>query len=97
MSHITFPLDTIRVDKQITQNTSIKDLIIKRYNKFGIINFYNGLSPVLIRSIPSTILGMLVYENIKKNRIIYLNLIIKMFNIIISCTPFISIYTFRWL
>ena len=63
---ITFPLDTIRVDKQITQNTSIKDLIIKRYNKFGIINFYNGLSPILIRSIPSTILGMLVYENIKK-------------------------------
>jgi hypothetical protein len=62
---ITFPIDAIRVENQITKEKSIKNIIITRYNKRGITNFYNGLTPVLIRSIPSTIIGMLVYENTK--------------------------------
>ena len=63
---ITFPIDSIRVETQITKEKSIKDIIIERYKKRGINNFYNGLTPVLIRSVPSTIIGMLVYENTKK-------------------------------
>jgi hypothetical protein len=63
---ITFPLDTIRVEKQITKDISIKHIIVERYKKRGFINFYNGLTPVLFRSLPSTIIGMLVYENCKK-------------------------------
>jgi hypothetical protein len=63
---ITFPIDSIRVENQITKEKSIKDIIIERYKKRGITNFYNGLTPVLIRSFPSTIIGMLVYENCKR-------------------------------
>jgi len=63
---ITFPMDSVRVDYQITKNDSIKNLIKYRFNKYGIKNFYKGLTPILLRSIPSTIIGMLVYENVKK-------------------------------
>jgi hypothetical protein len=62
---ITFPIDTIRVEKQISEK-NIKNIIFDRYKKNGFFNFYNGLIPVLIRSFPSTIIGMLVYENTKK-------------------------------
>lgn len=62
---LTFPIDTIRVENQTSDN-SIRNIIINRYKKKGIFNFYNGLTPVLIRSFPSTIIGMLVYENTKK-------------------------------
>ena len=62
---LTFPIDTIRVEKQTSDN-NIRNIIINRYKKKGIFNFYNGLAPVLIRSFPSTIIGMLVYENTKK-------------------------------
>ena len=61
---ITFPIDTIRVEKQISEK-NIKNIILGRYKKNGFLNFYNGLTPVLIRSFPSTIIGMLVYENTK--------------------------------
>jgi len=63
---MTFPIDSIRVETQITKNKAMKDIIIERYKTRGITNFYNGLTPVLIRSFPSTIIGMLVYENCKR-------------------------------
>lgn len=63
---LTFPLDTIRVEQQISKNISISKLIKNRYYKYGFLNFYNGLIPILLRSIPSTTIGMLVYENVKK-------------------------------
>jgi len=62
----TFPLDTIRVEQQTNIKESITSLIKKRYAKYGILNFYNGLFPVLLRSYPATTIGMLVYENTKK-------------------------------
>jgi hypothetical protein len=68
---ITFPIDTIRVEKQISEK-NIKTIILDRYKKNGFLNFYNGLTPVLIRSFPSTIIGMLVYEN-TRNIILKLN------------------------
>jgi len=63
---ITFPLDTIRVEQQINPKEKIITLIKSRYMKYGFFNFYNGLFPVLLRSYPSTTIGMLVYENVKK-------------------------------
>ena len=63
---ITFPIDTIRVEKQININKTMMELIKQRYVQYGVLNFYNGLFPVLLRSYPSTIIGMLVYENVKK-------------------------------
>lgn len=62
---VTFPLDSIRVNQQVTLKETIGNIIIKRYKKYGFFNFYNGLTPVLLRSIPSTTLGMLVYESVK--------------------------------
>ena len=41
-------------------------IFMNRYKTSGILSFYNGLTPVLLRSIPSTTLGMLVYEEAKK-------------------------------
>ena len=63
---ITFPLDTIRVEQQINNDKKIFALIKKRYLNYGVLNFYNGLFPVLLRSYPATTIGMLVYENVKK-------------------------------
>lgn len=64
---ITFPLDLIRVNQQITKNTSIYELIEKTYRCGGLRGFYRGLNIVLMRSIPATVAGMMVYEKIKKS------------------------------
>ena len=58
---LTFPLDTIRVEKQIT-NETIREIINRRHNRWGFFHFYKGITPVLIRSFPSTLIGMYVYE-----------------------------------
>jgi len=58
---VTFPIDTIRTEYQ-TQNCSIKNIVKNRYNNYGISSFYKGLSPVLIRTIPSASIGMYMYE-----------------------------------
>jgi hypothetical protein len=63
---ITFPLDTIRTDYQ-SSNKNIKTLIINRFKDHGFRGFYKGITPVLIRTVPSASIGMYVYEKIKKN------------------------------
>ena len=62
---ITFPLDTIRTDYQ-SSDKNIKFLIQSRFKQSGVIGFYKGLTPVLIRTIPSSSIGMYVYEKVKK-------------------------------
>ena len=59
---IIFPFDTIRNDLQTTKNINLKNLIIERYKKHGLFNFYKGITPVFIRTIPSSAFGMLAYE-----------------------------------
>jgi solute carrier family 25 carnitine/acylcarnitine transporter 20/29 len=61
---ITFPLDTIRTEYQ-SSNHSLKQIVVNRYNS-GINTFYRGLTPVLVRTIPSASCGMYVYEIVKK-------------------------------
>jgi solute carrier family 25 carnitine/acylcarnitine transporter 20/29 len=60
---VIFPIDTIRT-QFITQNSNknLLELIKIRYKNNGIKSFYLGLSPVLIRTIPSSSIGMFVYE-----------------------------------
>lgn len=69
---VIYPFDTIRVDKQTT-NQSYSKIIKNRYKLYGISDFYKGLTPVLLRSVPSSFCGMLVYDivlnMIKKNNI----------------------------
>lgn len=60
-----YPLDTIKTQKFI-YNKSYKEIL--KNTKF--LNYYNGISLVYLRSIPSVGVGMIVYENTKK----YLNL-----------------------
>jgi hypothetical protein len=62
---LTFPIDLVRVNFQISKNESVISIINKQYNNYGLKSFYRGLTPVLIRSVPSTIIGMLVYEEVK--------------------------------
>lgn len=62
---LTFPIDLVRVNFQISKNESVISIINKQYNNYGFKSFYRGLTPVLIRSVPSTIIGMLVYEEVK--------------------------------
>jgi hypothetical protein len=58
---IIYPLDTIRVDKQTT-NQTYSFIIKNRYKTYGLFDFYKGITPVLLRSIPSSFCGMLVYD-----------------------------------
>lgn len=60
---IIYPIDTIRTEYQ-TNNISVKQIIKNRVH-IGLKSFYKGYSSVLVRSIPSSTLGMIVYEKIK--------------------------------
>jgi solute carrier family 25 carnitine/acylcarnitine transporter 20/29 len=60
---ITFPLDTLRTEYQSSTH-SLKQIIINKSNS-GLTTFYRGLTPVLIRTIPSASCGMYVYELVK--------------------------------
>jgi len=62
---ITFPIDLVRVNYQISKNQTVLNVINNQYNNYGFKGFYRGITPVLIRSIPSTIIGMLIYEELK--------------------------------
>jgi hypothetical protein len=59
---IIFPFDTIRNDLQTTKNIGLKKLILDRNKQYGLLNFYKGITPVFIRTIPSSAAGMLAYE-----------------------------------
>lgn len=64
---VIFPLDTIRTDFQTSKiKCNYKNLIYYRYNKYGILSFWRGITPIFMRSIPSSAIGMIVYENVKK-------------------------------
>lgn len=58
---VIFPIDTVRTEYQTTKK-NIKDIILERYKNNGIKSFYRGLTPIVIRTIPSASFGMFVYE-----------------------------------
>lgn len=60
---IIFPIDTIRTEFTTqTNNKSLLNIITCRFKTYGLKSFYLGLTPVLFRTIPSSSLGMFVYE-----------------------------------
>ncbi len=61
---ISYPLDLIKTLSQI--NVDWKSEILNRINKNGITSLWKGITPVLIRTAPSSIIGMLVYEFSRK-------------------------------
>ena len=68
---VVYPIDTIRTELQTTQNIKIKELILNRININGFKSFYKGITPVLVRTFPSSFMGMYVYE--KTRQILQLN------------------------
>ncbi len=63
---VIFPIDTLRTEYQ-TSNTPIKNIIAQRIKDYGIRSFYKGITPIIIRTIPSSSLGMYVYEYVRKH------------------------------
>lgn len=61
---IIFPLDTIRTEFQ-TSAHSVTQIVKERVRTHGALSFYKGITPVLLRTIPSSSLGMLSYEYVR--------------------------------
>lgn len=62
---ITYPIETIKVEQQLN-NRSVILILKQRITKHGILNLWKGISTVYIRTLPSSIVGMVVYEEVKK-------------------------------
>ena len=62
---ITYPIETIKVEQQIN-NRNIIPILKQRIGNHGILNLWKGISTVYIRTLPSSIIGMVVYEEVKK-------------------------------
>ena len=59
---LTYPIETIKVEQQTKNNISMKDIYNHRIKKYGVLNLWKGILPVYIRTIPSSVIGMYVYE-----------------------------------
>jgi hypothetical protein len=62
---ITYPIETIKVEQQLN-NRTIRQILKERISNFGIFNLWKGISSVYIRTLPSSMIGMVVYEEVKK-------------------------------
>jgi hypothetical protein len=63
---ITYPIETIKIEQQINNNINITSIIKNRVEKYGILNLWKGILPIYLRTLPSSIIGMVVYEKSKK-------------------------------
>ena len=62
---VSYPIETIKVEQQL-KNRKIKDILKYRISNFGVLNLWKGISPVYVRTLPSSVIGMVVYEEVKK-------------------------------
>jgi hypothetical protein len=62
---ITYPIETIKVEQQLN-NLGIKQILYNRISKYGILNLWKGILPIYFRTLPSSVIGMVVYEEVKK-------------------------------
>ena len=58
-------IETIKVEQQIKNNT-IGTILKHRITTYGVFNLWKGITPVYVRTIPSSICGMVMYEYTKK-------------------------------
>jgi len=63
---ITYPLETLKVEQQVNKNKSLISIYNDRIKKFGILNLWKGILPIYVRTIPSSIIGMVVYEKVER-------------------------------
>lgn len=62
---ITYPLETLKLEMQ-TSDMTILRAFTYRVKRFGFFNLWRGILPVYGKTLPSSIVGMLVYEKVKK-------------------------------
>ena len=62
---ITYPLETLKVEQQTNNNLGLNKIIQNRIKKYGVLNLWKGILPIYIRTLPSSIFGMIVYEKTK--------------------------------
>ncbi len=62
---ITYPIETIKIEKQVT-NDKINIILKRRIANYGLLNLWKGVMPMFIKSIPSSVAGMYVYEKTRK-------------------------------
>lgn len=62
---VTYPIETIKVEQQVC-NKPVLYILKKRISNFGVLNLWKGISPVYLRTLPSSIIGMTVYEQARK-------------------------------
>lgn len=67
MWSIVYPLDTIKIKYQTNNQVNLID-IIKKYNIKNFYKLYSGISFTYYKTIPSSMIGIYVYE-ISKNKI----------------------------
>ncbi len=63
---ITYPLETIKLEQQTNNNINFVDIYKNRVKKYGYLNLWKGILPIYIRTLPSSIGGMIVYEKTRK-------------------------------
>lgn len=61
---VIYPLETIKVLQQTKQEQSI--LKILKAEQFNITGLWRGIGIMYVRNIPSSVIGMLVYEQVKQ-------------------------------
>lgn len=61
---ITYPFDTLKLEQQLS-NKNLIDCFNNRIKQYNILNLWKGILPIYIRTIPSSIIGMIVYEHTK--------------------------------
>ncbi len=63
---VVFPLDTLRTLYQVDKtNASLAEILKLRLKQMGVLSLWRGLSPVLMRTVPSSVAGMIVYETVR--------------------------------
>ena len=62
---VTYPIETIKVEQQVC-NKPVLYILKKRISNFGVLNLWKGILPVYLRTLPSSIIGMTVYEQARK-------------------------------
>jgi len=62
---VTYPIETIKVEQQVS-NLNVRQILKERISNFGVLNLWKGILPVYLRTLPSSIIGMTVYEEVKK-------------------------------
>lgn len=61
-----YPFETLKIEQQTNGNLAMIDVVKTRVNEKGVFNMWRGILPVYVRTLPSSVAGMLVYEKMRE-------------------------------